>query len=296
MTQSNKSKPNPQYSLTFAALGTEWVVESSQSLTATVQKSIIDRIELYDKAYSRFRDDSIVAKMAKNSGTYVFPNDFPPLFELYKTLYGLTNGQMTPIIGRALEQAGYDKTYSLHPGLIEAIPALDEVLKWDGETKIKTMQPVVFDVGAAGKGYAVDIVANILKEAGINEYAIDASGDIRIRGEKAERVGLENPYDQTKIIGVADVHNKSLCASASNRRAWRGMHHIMSPRTLKPVDTVIATWVVANDTMTADGLATALFFVDSVTPLFEHFDFSYVRIMKDGTVDYSRNFEGELFT
>lgn len=296
MTQSNKSKPNPQHSLTFAALGTEWVIESSLPLTSIMQKSIIDRLELYDKTYSRFRDDSIVSKMAKTSGTYTFPDDFAPLFEFYKTLYGLTDSQMTPLIGRALEQAGYDKTYSLRPGQIEAIPALDEVLKWDGGAEIRTMQPVVFDVGAAGKGYAVDIVADILKKAGVGEYVIDASGDIRVRGEKAERIGLENPYDQTKIIGVVDVHNKSLCASASNRRAWRGMHHIMSPHTLKPVDAVIATWVVANDAMTADGLATALFFVDSVAPLFERFDFSYVRIMKDGIIDYSRNFEGELFT
>lgn len=296
MTQSNKSKLNPQHRLTFTALGTEWSIESSQSLSSGVRRSIVDRLEQYDKAYSRFRDDSIVSRMAQTSGSYVFPDDFAPLFELYGTLYGLTDGQVTPLIGRALEQAGYDKTYSLCPGLIEAVPALNEALEWDGKMNIKTTQPIVFDVGAAGKGYAVDIVADILKRAGINEYVVDASGDIRVQGEKAERIGLENPYDQTKIIGVVDVYNKSLCASASNRRAWRGMHHIISPQTLKPVDAVIATWVVANDTMIADGLATALFFVDSVAPLFERFDFSYVRIMKDGRIDYSRNFEGELFT
>jgi thiamine biosynthesis lipoprotein len=296
MTQSNKSKPNQLRKLTFTALGTEWVIESQALLPVAVQQSIADRLEVYDKTYSRFRDDSVVSKIAETPGTYTFTDDFPPLFGFYKMLYDLTDGQVTPIIGRALEQAGYDKTYSLRRSVIEAVPELDAVVLWDGATSLQTTQPVVLDIGAAGKGYAVDMVADILERAAIKEYAIDASGDIRVRSEKVERIGLENPYDQTKIIGVADVHNRSLCASASNRRAWRDMHHIINPRTLEPVDAVVATWVVADDTMTADGLATALFFVDSPAVLLKQFDFSYVRIMKDGMIDYSRNFEGELFT
>lgn len=280
----------------FTALGTEWTIESPQILSDTLRQSVVARLESYDKTYSRFRDDSIVSRMAKSAGVHTFPEDFSAMFGFYQVLYNITDRQVTPLIGRALEQAGYDKGYSLQPGLIDTVPTLEGALIWDGVATIQTMKPIVFDVGAAGKGHAVDIIAEVLERANIKEYTVDASGDIRVRGIEAERIGLENPYDETKVIGVVDVRNKSLCASASNRRAWRGMHHIINPRTLKPVETVIATWVVADDTMTADGLATALFFVDSPDVLATHFDFSYVRIMRDGTIDYSRNFEGELFT
>ena len=295
MTQSNKSKQSLLHSFAFAALGTEWVIESPQALTGTLRRSIIARLEFYDKTYSRFRGDSIVSRMAKSTGAYTFPEDFSAMFSFYQVMYDLTDRQVTPLIGRALEQAGYDKEYSLQPGPIGAVPTLEEALIWDGAASVQTNQPIVFDVGAAGKGHAVDIVAEILERANVKEYTIDASGDIRVRGNEPERIGLENPYDETKIIGVAEVRNRSLCASASNRRAWRDMHHIISPRTLEPVEKVIATWVIADNTMVADGLATALFFVDSPEVLLTHFDFSYVRIMRDETIDYSHNFEGELF-
>jgi len=286
----------PQHRLTFEALGTQWAIESTEPLSDKLQKDIEYSLAAFDKTYSRFRDDSLVGQMAEQAGTYIFPDDFPPLMDMYLKCYELTNGRMTPLIGSVLEQAGYDKSYRLHPQKLSTVPDLHEVIIWDEACTVTTSVPVVFDIGAAGKGYAVDKVTVLLEAAGIDAYVVDASGDIRHRDREQETVGLEHPNDASKIIGVARLQNQSLCASASNRRRWGDLHHIFDPHTLAPVSDVIASWVVAGDTLTADAMATALFLVDDTTKLMETFEFSYVRMFADGRVEHSANFEGELYT
>lgn len=279
----------------FEKLGTQWMVETDRPLSDTMKQLIMERLERFDQAYSRFRDDSLVAKMRVGGGTYHFPDDFAPLYLLYQQLYQLTDGKMTPLIGQQLEQAGYDKQYTLQKGEITDIPDLETTLTWDGDRTVTTTQPVTFDVGAAGKGYAVDCIAPIIEQE-TSTYVIDASGDIRHRGEDAEQIGLEHPNDPSKVIGRITLKDRSLCASSGNRRAWQGLHHIFDPSTKRPVRDVVATWVIADTTLLADGLATALFFVDAPDRLLDTFSFDFVRMFANGSVDYSPGFEGELFT
>lgn len=282
------------YKQRFSALGTEWQIETAAPLPRELFAQIESRIELFDRTYSRFRDDSQVARLARHGGTEQFPDDLVPLMRLYRSLYELTEGAVTPLIGRALETAGYDAQYSLRPNGKVGTPRWEDVLSWH-DSELTVRQPIALDFGAAGKGYLVDIVAELLERAGTKEYVVDASGDLRHRGISGNRVGLEHPDDATRVIGVVDVMNRSLCASATNRRAWGpGMHHVFDPRTQSPVQGVAATWVVADTTLIADGLATALFFVppDSL----QTYAFEYVRLHDDGSLDYSLNFSGELFT
>jgi thiamine biosynthesis lipoprotein len=58
---------------------------------------------------------------------------------------------------------------------------------------------------------------------------------------------------------------------------------------------VAATWVLADDAMTADGLATALFFTDPAR-LAEEFAFDYVRMFSDGRATFSDAMAGVLFS
>ncbi len=157
------------------------------------------------------------------------------------------------------------------------------------------LDPILLDFGAAGKGYLVDIIGELLEEKGIHEYVIDASGDIRHRGPDMERIGLENPHDASWVIGIMNVQNASLCASATNRRQWGGgMHHVLDPSSASPARTVVATWARAETTMIADGLATALFFTEGER-LREKWDFQYARLEEGGKVSHSHEFMGELF-
>ncbi len=292
MRPSSKSSKTPPHKWQFTALGTQWSIETPAPLQNSLQTTVADRIALFDLTYSRFRDDSLVSQLS-TPGVYEFPEDCAKLMSFYQQLYVLSEGRVTPLIGSMLEDVGYDHNYSFKQQPIRPIGDFSQ-LGWDGEQTFSPLEPVVLDVGAAGKGYLVDIIAELLEEHHITEYTIDASGDIRHRGGR-EMIGLEHPFDPDKVIGTASLSTGSLCASAVNRRTWgAGLHHIFDPMLRRPTQTKLATWVVSAEAMIADGLATALFFVPA-EKLLKHFEFTYVTIDMDGVVDYSADFDGELY-
>jgi thiamine biosynthesis lipoprotein len=87
----------------------------------------------------------------------------------------------------------------------------------EGATVI-THAPLVLDVGAAGKGYLVDLVSEMLRTAGVTDYVIDGSGDLRHSGQSPVRVGLEHPFDSALVIGVSNLRDAALCASRQPAR------------------------------------------------------------------------------
>lgn len=293
----------------FEAIGTSWQIETPDPLTPSERAAVLARIDEFDRVYSRFRGDSLVTAIAEadGPGSYEFPPDSEVLFELYDGLAAASAGAVDPLVGRDLELLGYDRGYSLRPVAAGGAGAADSRARptWAAdvrrEGRMLTTAPAVIDVGAAGKGYLVDLVAAVLREHGRSEFVVDASGDLVHVGPSPVRVGLEHPLDPTKAIGTATLQNSSLCASASNRRVWGdGLHHIVDGRTGSPAREVIATWVVTRGTgpaptALADGLATALFFTGAHR-LAETFHFSYVRQYADGRAEISRDFPGELFT
>jgi thiamine biosynthesis lipoprotein ApbE len=125
------------------------------------------------EAHRRLRADvlALPGRLARRSHrrgargwAFPLPEDSTVLFDLYDRLYEATGGAVDPLVGRSLELLGYDATYSLTP----APAAVREAEgpgrpKWssdvirDGSTVI-THAPLVIDVGAAGKGYLVDLV------------------------------------------------------------------------------------------------------------------------------------------
>ncbi len=288
----------------FEATGTRWEIETRSPLRTGVRQSILKRIDVFDDVYSRFRADSLVSRIAAapNGGCFAFPEDSLALFALYDRLHAITAGAVDPLVGRALELLGYDRTYTLKPApdRIRAEIKEGDRAVWSRDivrrgSLLITRRSVVIDVGAVGKGYLVDIISAMLHDAGFDQFVVDGSGDIRHFGGSTLRVGLEHPFDPKMIIGIADLQGCALCASAVNRRAWDdGLHHVLDARTGLPVRDVVATWVVANDGATADGLATALFFVGQ-EQLADDFDFEFVRMFADGHAEASRNFKGELY-
>jgi thiamine biosynthesis lipoprotein len=279
----------------FEAIGTHWRIDTSEPLPTSVAEAVTDRVERFDRDWSRFRADSLVSTISRVPGRYRLPPDAPPLLAHYRELYDATNGRVSPLVGRNLEALGYDATYRLRPAPeIPTIPSWDEAIAWDGEA-LDVVRPVVLDIGAAGKGYLVDLVSDLLLAAGVEEHIVDASGDLRTRGVPM-RIALEHPLNPSKAIGVAELHEGAFCASATTRRAWGdGLHHVLDAATGLPVRGVIATWVLASTALVADGLATALFF-DPDPQFLARGATAFARMRDDGTVEVSPDFPGEMFT
>ena len=281
----------------FAAIGTPWTIDTQEPLEASVKAEITDRIEAFDKTYSRFRDDSVVSSLATTPQTITLPDDAVDLFALYRKLYEATSGSLSPLVGDALTHLGYDKTYRLTslPGPPPPILPFDEVISVEGST-LTTYRPVTIDIGAAGKGFLVDLVCDILVHHGVDSFTVDGSGDLAHRGDILERIGLEHPHNPDLAIGVAEIDNRALAASAPQRRAWgHGLHHIIDALTGLPTTTVGATFVVADSAAIADGLATALFMCPP-EKLGDQFSFEWVVVTSGGTIQVSPNFPGEVFS
>jgi thiamine biosynthesis lipoprotein len=280
----------------FDGIGTRWEISTPSRLSDWHRRGLLAAVEEYDAAWSRFRPDSLIADAARTPGRIELPAEAAALGELYGTLYRLTEGAMTPLIGRSLERLGYDAAYTLSPGGAPLpAPRWEDVLDWQG-TALTATAPVVIDVGAAGKGQLADLLSARLRDGGCAEHFIDASGDLLNPGPDPVAVALEHPYDPTRAIGTVALGSGALCGSAANRRAWGdGFHHVLDGTTGAPVRTVVASWAMAGTAMVADALATALFFVDGPR-LEQEFEFAWLTVYADGHAEYSADFEGVLFS
>jgi thiamine biosynthesis lipoprotein len=294
----------PRSSTGFDAIGTRWTIDTPEPLPVDVLAAVRDRIARFDSDWSRFRDDSWVADVARGgAGTYPLPEDAGPLLDAYDVAARCTDGAVSPLVGRALEGLGYDAAYSLRPrrdaaGTLLTAGAPD----WrtsarrsvDGRT-LTLAEPALLDIGAGGKGYLVDLVAEVLAAHGVAEHVVDAGGDLRAAVPEPLTVALEDPRDTARAIGVLRLTEGALCGSATNRRAWApGVHHVVDARTGVPTSDVLATWAVGTSALVADVAATALFFAEPDL-VASRFGIRYVVLRADGSVRWSLGIDGEVF-
>lgn len=289
---SKLKQQNHRYS--FEAIGTKWSIEllATKNNASLAINAIRKSIEQFDKNYSRFRSDSLITQISQSTGDYLMPADFSDLYYFYQKMYDVSNGLVTPLIGDALSAAGYDASYSFKPSPMTKAPAWEDVLSYNPPLlSVKTA--VLLDFGAAGKGYLVDIVVSVCREKGIESFVIDAGGDIYCH-EVTEQIGLENPDNLSEVVGIVDVHNQAICASAGNKRKWANFNHILNPKTLSSPSAIKAVWTIADKAMLADGMSTCLFFVEPEA-LSKTFKFDYLLIKADNTTKQSKTFKGDIF-
>lgn len=285
-------------SFSLEAIGTSWRIDSADPIGLETRDEISALMERYDRFWSRFRADSVVSTIAHTAGTYALPAEAERLFSFYRELYHLSSGRITPLVGRALEHWGYDSTYSLTPavGNPETIPSFEDAVSFhDGVLDVP--KPVLLDIGAAGKGLLVDLVCDVLVQASHTEFVVDASGDLRRHTQTSttERIALENPLNPALAIGVVEIGHESLAGSGTERRRWSPRHHhVLDGLTGMPSTGTLASWVIAQDAMVADGFATALLVIEPEL-LASRVDLSFVTMADNGRVTMSPNFPGEVF-
>jgi len=281
-------------------MGTAWKIQVWDNISDTIFNTLMDSIKtrssIFDNTYSRFKKDSFIARISNHVGKVEVQSDFMNMFLLYRNFYLLSGGKINPLIGFTISDLGYDGEYSLIPQKdIRKTPDLFEAVELIDEKTIDIKIPVLFDFGALGKGYFVDCIGSMLREAGLSRYLVDGSGDILYEGAGTGIVvGLEDPTDSKKILGKYTIKEGSLCSSGTNRRRWRNYTHMIDPHTNSSAEEFItASWVYSKKTVTADALATSLFFV-SPEKFETEYDFQYCLINKDKNIKKSAGFEADF--
>jgi thiamine biosynthesis lipoprotein len=154
---------------------------------------------------------------------------------------------------------------------------IEEALQHTGYGKIEISDGYIslpenmsIDMGAVGKGAALDEINEYLKENPLVEGAvISVGGSILTYGEKADKtkwkVGIVNPFDTSLQLGTLSLDG-GLCVSTSGdyeryvEVSGKRYHHIMNPATGYPADSgVHSVTIVSESGALSDALSTACF-------------------------------------
>jgi thiamine biosynthesis lipoprotein len=120
-----------------------------------------------------------------------------------------------------------------------------------------TNSPVRIDLGAVGKGYAVDRMAEMLREWSIGRALIHGgfSSVLALDGPQGMAgwpVTLSHPKNRRQTLVRIQLEGVSVSGSGVEQG-----RHIVDPRTGEPAEGKIATWSIAPDAARADAISTA---------------------------------------
>lgn len=205
--------------------------------------------------------------------------------EYCKELYTLTNQKMNIMFGSVLkiwhyarEEADEDFGY-LNPNDLPTEKELREantytsidllVIDKEASTVYISDPNASIDVGAIGKGYAVERLYEALKGMGADNVALNIGGNIRTIGLKPGNekwvTGITNP-DRTSdksFVCRVKIGDTSLVTSGDYERYFisgnQKYHHIIDPDTLMPSTYFSSVSIFTKDSGLADALSTALF-------------------------------------
>lgn len=247
--------------LTAEGLGTRWIIEllgDETDFTETLAQLIRAKITLFDDTYSRFKDDSLIGQLNHDATLLSPPKELVDMLVFAHKMQVATKGAFDISVGGSLQNLGYGKD----SGAIDVYPGF-----WDAATytskEVRIPHGAAVDFGGFGKGWLLDKLAFFLEEHGHPYYLINGGGDIVLSSPKPIELGLEHPYNPSKIIGTTQLKKGALAVSSVVKRRWvkdgQSHHHIIDPTTAKPADNgVISTYVKGETGLIADTLSTVV--------------------------------------
>lgn len=208
--------------------------------------------------YIENSDISRINNLKQNESIVVGPAAFECL-QLCEELYGKTNGAFDVTVGSLMGYwAGRDK--GAEEELKEVMQSMGmNLIKLDeeGHTVEIEAEGVEIDLGGMGKGYAVDKMAEVFGEWGIESGLIHGGHSTVLglgepEGKKGWPVTLSNPANRKEVLVKLCLAGRAASGSGLEKG-----EHIIDPRTGRPAGSRIAAWAIADSAAVADGLSTA---------------------------------------
>jgi thiamine biosynthesis lipoprotein len=268
----------------WRALGTsvELVVTDPRALNNA--RALVEReLEAIDHACSRFRDDSEITRANAGRGRVLTVG--PLLIEALQVALRaaeLTDGDVDPTLGMALELAGYDRDWELleHPEMSAlrvrphrpcvgaTVRAGWRAIELDpAQTTIRLPVGVKLDLGATAKAWAADRASRAVHNATGCGVLVSLGGDISTAGPSPARgwqihVTDDHRSEPTGPGQTISISGGGIATSSTTVRRWSKaggtMHHILDPSSGTCVEEVWRTAsVAAIDCTDANIAATA---------------------------------------
>lgn len=240
-----------------------------------LQAEIEEELHRFDASLSPFNDISIITKINRNEA--VRPDSFfLRVFRASQRISEETRGAFDITVAPLVNAWGFGFKQGIFPDSAE----VDSLLELTGYAKVslsdsgcvhKADSRMMLTCSAVAKGYAVDVVAQLLKRRGVRNFMVDIGGEVVVGGQNPAggpwRIGINKPVDDSLSVrgdlqALLHITDAAMATSGNYRnfyyREGKKYAHTIDPRTGYPVQhEILSATVVAPDCMSADAYATA---------------------------------------
>jgi len=184
-----------------------------------------------ERELSAYRSDSAISLLAINAGVnpMVVPEDTWRVLNLARHFGQLSEGAFDVTVAPVVKLWGFSSTPA--PA---SLPSEEEILGQlklvdyrrmilEDRTVFLPMKGMALDLGGIAKGYAVDRAFDSCQDAGLKDFLIDLSGNIRVSGRpqwgEDWQIGVRDPFDRSRMIGKIILRSgMALATSGSYER------------------------------------------------------------------------------
>ncbi len=228
----------------------------------------MDEVKRIEHKYSRYRTDSIVARINAAAGQAWVDCDeeTDALFDYADALFAASDG-LFDITSGVLRRAWDFRTAALPA--TAALNAARSLIGWQrvqrAPGRIHLPQAgMEIDFGGFGKEYAADRAAAILKTEGLRHGYVNLGGDLHVIGPQPDghpwSIGIQDPRQPERLAASIPVSSGGLATSGDYERYFEldGQRycHILDPRSGQPVTQWRSISVLAPLAIAAGSCAT----------------------------------------
>jgi len=241
-----------------------------------IASEVLTLVDQLEDQMTVYRDESELSRLNRLASHQPVPVE-PRLFELLqraKSLAEDTGGAFDPTSGPLVALWNRCKQELRLPTESELAETLASCgirhLEFHPEDSCLayTHPAVSLNLGAIGKGYALDRSAELLDQSGFQDWLIHGGqSSILARGKHLDRpgwpVGIRNPQMPERLIATLLLKDRGMATSGSGTKFFRlagnRYGHIIDPRTGLPAEGMLSVTVMTPDAASADALSTAFF-------------------------------------
>ncbi len=230
---------------------------------------IEDRLRLYRRYWHAWEDSELYRfnRQLRERGVAEIPASLQPLPELSRDYHRKSGGLFDPALGLLIAASGFHggtADAELAAALRTDLPSISD-LEIDGNRARSNHPQLQLDLGGIAKGYAIGQIAAYLEQNGIDDYIVNAGGDMQIAGNRFGRpwrIGIQNPFAPGVMASIEIEGSYSLFTSGNYQRRYRRgartIHHIVDPRSGESSRGQSSATVLTRDPVLADVAATVL--------------------------------------
>jgi FAD:protein FMN transferase len=264
------NKENETITRTKFLLGTVveiQVRDSNNEKADGVITAALNEVQRIDKLLSIYDSESQVCKINNSNDSVIdVDGELYGLMQKCDLFWRLSSGSFDISIGSVISTWGFGKGKPAVPSHKEITKALEhsgwKYINFPDKNRLKKREGIKFDFGAVAAGYAADKAIEVIEKSGITNALVNTGGEIRGIGDDWI-IGIQHPRMSGQLLEKLQLHGKAVATSGDYEQYFekngRRYHHIINPKDGFPSPHCQSVTVIAENTLTADALATGIF-------------------------------------